>query len=144
MMQPYPFHIGCGIWRNKAWVGSLYEDSSPDSFLGQYSRVFNGVEGNSTFYGLPKVASIQKWHDETPPGFRFCFKFPNMITHQKILRNAELDVEEFFTRLSPLGGKLGPICIQLPPSFHPKKLPTLDQFLKGLSKKPTDSILNAP
>ncbi|HRW67817.1 MAG TPA: DUF72 domain-containing protein, partial [Candidatus Competibacter sp.] len=71
------YHLGCPVWSNRDWVGELFAlTAKPSDFLRQYSAVFDTVEGNSCFYGLPKPETVLRWRDEAAPGFRFCFKFP--------------------------------------------------------------------
>jgi uncharacterized protein YecE (DUF72 family) len=127
------YYLGCPIWANKSWVGELFtSDAKPADYLAQYSSVFNTVEGNSTFYGLPSEASVQKWLKATPDGFRFCFKFPRSVSHERRLENAEAETEAFLERLTPLRERLGPLFLQLPPSFGPDGLDVLDRYLRGL------------
>ena len=63
---------------------------------------------------------------------RFCFKFPRAITHELRLRKAEDAARAFLARLAPLGQRLGPIFVQLPPSFGPDELSVLLSFLDHL------------
>jgi uncharacterized protein YecE (DUF72 family) len=84
------YYLGTPGWATKAWVGRLYPTATRSSeFLERYARVFNTVEGNTTFYALPAPEVVKRWDDQTPPHFRFCFKFPKPITHDKQLVNAE-------------------------------------------------------
>ena len=127
------YFLGCPIWGMKDWVGTLYRRASkPREFLAQYSSVFNTVEGNTTFYHLPKPHIVERWRDDTPADFRFSFKLWRAITHERHLVGAAPETAEFFERLAPLGERLGPFMIQLPPSFGPGKLGDLDRFLKAL------------
>lgn len=57
--------------------------------LADYARYFNCIEGNTTFYALPSVDSVLRWRDMTSDSFRFCFKFPAIISHQAGLRHCE-------------------------------------------------------
>ncbi|MGH2544812.1 MAG: DUF72 domain-containing protein [Ardenticatenaceae bacterium] len=128
------YYLGCPIWANKAWVGELFtSDARPSHFLRQYASVFNTVEGNTTFYGIPTATTVARWRGETLPDFRFCFKFPRIISHEKRLSNAQAETEHFLNVLAPLGERLGPFFLQLPPSFGPEELPALDLYLQGLS-----------
>ncbi|HKK51291.1 MAG TPA: DUF72 domain-containing protein, partial [Myxococcota bacterium] len=46
--------LGMPFWGFAGWQGSLYaRDSRPADHLAQYARVFNAVEGNTTFYATP-------------------------------------------------------------------------------------------
>jgi len=128
-------HLGLPMWGFKDWVGSLYtRDAKPRDFLSQYARVWNAVEGNTTFYSLPDQETVERWSEETPAHFRFCFKLPREITHEKLLAEAELETGRFLGRLEPLGERLGPFMVQLPPSFGPERLAVLDRFLAALPR----------
>jgi uncharacterized protein YecE (DUF72 family) len=71
------YHLGCPVWACKQWQANLYtRRSDRDQWLDQYSQVFNTVEGNSTFYGLPDPKTVERWAHLTHDGFRFALKFP--------------------------------------------------------------------
>ncbi len=127
------YFLGCPIWSFKGWVGNLFRaDARPGDYLRQYASVFDTVEGNTTFYALPPAETVARWLQDTPAGFEFCFKFPRWITHEKGLRQAEPETAEFLARMAPLGERLGPFLLQLPPSFGPDALPTLVAYLDHL------------
>jgi uncharacterized protein YecE (DUF72 family) len=129
------YHLGCPVWSNRDWVGSLFPTGTKSKdFLRLYSASFNTVEGNNCFYGLPKSETVIRWRDESAPSFRFCFKFPRAISHEQRLRNADTETTEFLERLRPLAeaDKLGPSFLQLPPSFSPSDLSVLRDYLAGL------------
>lgn len=123
--------VGCPVWNCPAWVGAVYRGNQRREWLGDYSRMFPTVEGNSTFYALPSRETVQRWADETAPGFRFCFKFPKTVSHLHQLEGCDRQVREFFDRLEILrrSDRLGPSFLQLPPSFSGNKLPRLGRFL---------------
>jgi uncharacterized protein YecE (DUF72 family) len=130
-------YLGCPIWANKAWVGTFFpEGSKQRDFLSLYSRRLNAVEGNTTFYGVPTADTVARWRDETPPGFKFCLKFPRAITHEHRLRGAEADTEAFAARVNLLGERAGASLLQLPPSFSGDDLPTLLGYLDHLPALP--------
>jgi uncharacterized protein YecE (DUF72 family) len=125
--------LGLPFWSFEAWQGGLYaRDSRPADLLRQYARAFNAVEGNTTFYAVPSERTVARWADETPEDFRFCFKLPRTITHDAMLLNAADEARRFLDRLRPLGPRLGPIMIQLPPQFGAAELPRLESFLEKL------------
>lgn len=125
--------LGLPFWGFEGWQGRLYaRDSRPADFLRQYGRVFNAVEGNTSFYATPSERSIERWAAETPDGFRFCFKLPRAITHDALLMDVERQTHAFLDRLRPLRDRLGPIMVQLPPSFGVQALPRLESFLESL------------
>lgn len=123
------------MWGLKAWVGSFFPAGAKQrEFLALYSRRLQTVEGNTTFYATPDVATVGRWRDETPPGFQFCFKFPQSISHYKRLRNVETETAEFLNRLERLGDRCGPAFLQLPPTFGMSSLPLLTAYLQALPK----------
>jgi uncharacterized protein YecE (DUF72 family) len=52
-----------------------------------------------------------------PPEFRFAVKIPKRITHELRLAGAESVLEAFLAEATCLGERLGPLLVQLPPSF---------------------------
>lgn len=127
------YFLGCPMWANRAWQGSLLEPGRRTAdFLSDYARVLNTVEGNTTFYAVPNAEKVRHWRDQTPPSFRFCFKFPKVISHELALLNCEREVASFFEAMAPLGRRLGPFFLQLPPSFC--DLDRLSRFLTVLPK----------
>lgn len=128
-------YLGCPFWGHKPWLGNFYrKNARPREFLQQYSSVFNTVEGNTTFYSLPGRETIERWRDQTPPGFRFSFKFPQSITHQRQLQDVDKETAQFLRRIAPLGGRLGPIMLQFPRALSPQDVGVLWRFLPRLPK----------
>lgn len=127
------YHLGCTVWSLKEWVGTFFtDDARQDDFLRQYASVFNTVEGNTTFYRMPEPATVQKWKEQTPDGFKFCFKFHRSITHYKQLSDTDEDIRAFLGRFSEMHSRLGPFMIQLPPGFSPEQLGRLESTLAML------------
>lgn len=127
------YYLGCPGWGMKSWVGRLFPPGTRHTdFLARYAEVFNTVEGNTTFYALPTPEIVERWRDQVPDTFRFCFKFPRGITHDKLLLDCAPEVATFLDRVSPLGAKLGTLFLQLPPRFGPGELERLRGFLAAL------------
>ena len=125
-------YLGCPMWGYKAWVGKgrLFPPHTPASdFLRLYSRQLNTVEGNTTFYALPSVETVLRWKQETPENFRFCPKISRDISHSGNLVASKRQTQIFIERMRLLGSRLGPIFLQLPPSFSPTQLDELKEFL---------------
>jgi len=124
-------HLGLPMWANPDWRGGLYPPhGGNESWLADYARVFSTVEGNTTFYsGTPREPTVASWARQAPPGFRFCFKLPASLTHERRLADIEADLDLFLESLSPLHDRLGPMMVQLPRDFGPDELPRLDQLL---------------
>ncbi len=121
------------MWANRDWVGRTLPRSLPTGDeLAAYARLCTAVEGNTTFYAVPPAASVERWAEQAPPEFRFVCKLPRTITHDRRLRGVSHLVDEFCTRMEPLGDRLGPTSVQLPPTLGPVDLPVLDGFLRSL------------
>ena len=58
--------------------------------LEAYSRIYNFVEVNSTFYEIPSTNQIEKWRNIVPEDFQFTVRAHRSITHQyKLQRTKE-------------------------------------------------------
>jgi uncharacterized protein YecE (DUF72 family) len=128
------YFLGCPMWAEPSWRGGLWLRHVPaNQSLAHYARLFNTVEGNTTFYSVPSPESVARWAEQTTTDFRFCFKLPRKVTHQARLVGADEEAERFLARLDPLGARLGPFMLQLPPSFGPSRLSDLDRFVNRLA-----------
>ncbi|MDX2228751.1 MAG: DUF72 domain-containing protein [Leptolyngbyaceae cyanobacterium bins.349] len=129
------FWIGCALWGYKDWVGELFPSGSrsPD-FLKLYGERLTAVEGNTTFYSVPDADTIARWAADTPPGFRFCPKFPQQITHRGPLQPKIQLAQQFITQMQGLGDRLGPLFAQLPPRYSPAQFTDLALFLTELAE----------
>ncbi|BAU42555.1 DUF72 domain-containing protein [Leptolyngbya sp. O-77] len=126
------FRIGCAIWAYKDWVGELYPNGSrPADFLRLYGQRFTTVEGNTTFYSTPDEQTVQRWAMDTPAGFHFCPKLPRDVSHQGLLAPRLPAAIAFLDRMAGLGDRLGPMFLQLPPSYSPAQQDDLRAFLEG-------------
>jgi uncharacterized protein YecE (DUF72 family) len=130
------YYLGCPGWGIKSWVGRLFPPGTKHTdFLARYAEVFNTVEGNTTFYALPTADIVARWRDQVPATFRFCFKFPRTITHDKLLVDARPEIDEFLARIAPLGETIGTLFLQLPPRFGIAQLPHLAELLAVLPRE---------
>jgi len=124
--------VGCPIWSFNGWVGNFYpERTKASDYLREYGRRLTTIEGNTTFYAVPAEKSVLQWADATPDTFRFCFKLPKVISHSGTLAGRVAAAEEFIRAMSPLGSRLGPMFLQLPPSYSPRLFDDLRQFLEA-------------
>ena len=134
MVDVVELRVGCAMWAYKAWQGrQLPEKLSREEQLPAYATWCNAVEGNTTFYGLPSAATVASWAEQSPRSFRFMFKLPRTITHERRLRQADAETVEFLQLLAPLGERAETISVQLPGSFGPSDLGALATFVRRFS-----------
>ena len=127
-------HIGTSGWHYNHWRGPFYPAKYPASqMLEFYFQSFDTVEINNSFYRLPKPETFACWRESTPRNFLFSVKASRFITHNKKLKDPQNALENFLPRAEVLGGKLGPILFQLPPSWR-VNLERLEEFLSVLPK----------
>jgi len=87
------------------------------SHLERYARRLPAVEVNSSFYRPHRPQTYERWARNVPESFQFAVKLPREITHVRRLLDATQLLERFLSETGALGGKLGPLLVQLPPSF---------------------------
>lgn len=132
--------LGTSGWSYKEWEEVFYQKGEK-SKLRAYSRIFDTVEIDSTFYRFPSKGMVMGWLRYSPSNFVFTAKLPKVITHDKKLglkENVKADLEAYLELMRPLrlGGKLGCLLIQLPPSYdyNPENLESffniLDPFFR--------------
>jgi uncharacterized protein YecE (DUF72 family) len=124
-------HVGCSGWSYEDWLGPFYPKvAKQKDFLRLYSSVFDSVEIDSSFYRIPNSFMISQWKKNTPDGFLFSPKFPKKITHELKLQNISSTLAFFYKTLAGLGSKLGPLVLQMPPSFkYEKGMRDLENFV---------------
>jgi uncharacterized protein YecE (DUF72 family) len=129
--QAPQLYIGCPIWGNKNWVGTLYPRKTPaGEYLKHYAQQFNTIELNSTHYSLPNSETIDKWRTQASQGFKFCPKIPQDISHKLLPAGKAGDFTKIFAKtMDGLGEYLGMSFMQLSPYFSPREVARLDQYL---------------
>jgi uncharacterized protein YecE (DUF72 family) len=114
--------IGCSGWNYRHWRNGVFYPPRlpPRRWLEYYTRHFDTVEVNATFYRLPEESAVASWVRESPPGFLFAMKMSRYVTHIKRLRDLPPSLELFYSRIRPLveSPKLGPVLWQLPGTFR--------------------------
>jgi uncharacterized protein YecE (DUF72 family) len=124
--------IGTSGFHYKHWKGPFYPQKMPDAaMLDFYTRHFDTVELNNSFYRLPTAAAFECWRNATPENFLFAVKASRFITHNKKLKDPENAIDNLLPRAAHLGQKLGPVLFQLPPKWrvNPERLQSLLQIL---------------
>ena len=129
-----PVYIGLPQWQHSRWPKHWFaEPAARQRGLFYYARQLNTIEGNTTFYSLPDMATVTKWAQDTPADFRFTFKLHQSITHSGALDPHHPAIAEQLALLQPLAGKLALVMVQLPASFAPQQLRQLDLLLAELT-----------
>ncbi len=126
--------VGPPIWANKEWIGKIYPSNAKETnFLYHYARQFNTIELNVTHYQIPSLSTIDRWRESVAgTSFKFCPKWPQIISHDNQLIGCEGLVKEFVKNIGQLDEYLGMTFLQLSPYFGSNKLPVLERFLKQL------------
>ena len=132
--------IGTSGWSYNEWAGVFYPDTKSNK-LSFYSEVYGTAEVDSSFYAFPSKGRVLGWARHTPEKFVFSVKLPQLLTHEKKLdlgKGVEADLVRFLGLLRPLiaSGKLGPVLVQLPPSFSFN--PDYEKLRAFLDKTPED------
>jgi uncharacterized protein YecE (DUF72 family) len=128
--RPPQLFLGLAIWGYEGWRGDLFPVGTPRAdYLSLYSHYFPCVEGNTTFYATPTIATVERWASLTPAGFKFCPKLPKQVSHQGLLRPKLALAQNFFGLMQAWGDRLGPLFLQLPPRYGPLQWDDLQGFL---------------
>ena len=134
-------YLGTSGWSYADWEGSLYPEALPSaSRLAEYVKHFATVEIDSTFYGTPRRSAVEKWREIVPEGFLFAAKFPQEVTHEKNLVDTRSEAETFLHTMQALEDRLGPLLLQLPPSFTVEGMGVLEDFLSTLPQGPRYAV----
>ena len=110
--------IGTSGWDYPHWQEIFYPEDCPKTkWLEYYTRNFDVLELNASFYRLPTAETFGKWRQRSPSGFFWAVKMNRYVTHIRRLKNVAEAMSRFYEVVSFLGDKLGPILIQLPPNL---------------------------
>jgi uncharacterized protein YecE (DUF72 family) len=123
-MRKGSIHIGTSGWSYKHWKGIYYPEGLPATqWLTFYAKQFSISEINTSFYHLPKAATVKGWMEKVPKHFEFCPKMSRYLTQFKKLNDPEEPLEKFFGVFEQMQDRMGPVLIQLPPSlgYQPEK-----------------------
>jgi len=125
--------VGTSGWNYAHWAQGVFypEGLSQGKWLEYYTKFFNCVELNVTFYRLVQKKTFQNWYQRSPKDFSFVAKGSRFITHIKKIRGVKESLNLFIDNVIELKEKLAAILWQFPPSFK-KDLKRLEPFLKLL------------
>jgi len=135
--MPGRLFVGTSGFAYKEWKPEFYPaDLKAADMLSFYSRRFNSVEINNTFYKMPTEKVLAQWREQTPDDFSFTLKAPQRITHFARLKNVDENLDFFLrTAREAMAGRLGMILFQCPPNLKYDK-DLLDSFLALLPGQP--------
>jgi uncharacterized protein YecE (DUF72 family) len=157
--------VGTSSWADPGFVAEWYPPKLPAAeLLPYYAQHFDGVEVNTTSYGVPERRAVQRWADVTPDDFTFDVKLHQAMSRHsaevdslppalrdrvdttprgRVRPSAELDRElagRYLEATKPLAdsGKLSSFLLQLSPAFKPgpHDLDELDDLLDALAPHP--------
>lgn len=110
--------VGTSGWTYDHWHGSFYPpDLAKSRWFDYYAGHFNSVEINATFYRAFQDQTYLKWKARAPLGFGYVLKAPKNITHRKLLRDVEADIQDFCRSAALLGEKFEMILLQAAPGL---------------------------
>jgi uncharacterized protein YecE (DUF72 family) len=113
------WHIGCSGFHYKEWKEEFYQGLASTKWFRFYVNHINALESNVSFYRFPSLSMLQKWYNDSPPGFSFSVKAPRSITHYKKFRECESLLSDFYVVIKEgLQEKAGCVLFQLPPGYH--------------------------
>lgn len=112
-------YLGTSGFSYDQWKHGVFypEGLKNREMLSYYASRFPSVEINYTFRRFPTQKTLETWKAETPETFRFTLKANQRITHWKRLADADEDVRAFLDLARVLGGRLGTILYQCPPTL---------------------------
>jgi uncharacterized protein YecE (DUF72 family) len=133
-MNGSKLYVGTSGWCYDNWVRNFYpEDLNRNKWLEYYSKFFNTVEINNSFYHLARKETFKNWALQTPDDFVFVVKTSRYITHIKKLVDCLEPFKKLLGSALGLGKKLGLFLFQLPPNLK-KNIIRLKDFFKIIPK----------
>lgn len=101
-----------------------------------YSRLFDFVEVNSTFYQMPNLKTVQSWRRQVPPEFEFSVRCNRDVTHKyqfQLAKEAHDTFNKMITICKTLRANV--LHLQTPVAFKPTRenAGLIDSFLSSVS-----------
>ena len=130
------FRIGTG-----GWEYFKIPDIHP---LVAYSKAFNFVEVNSTFYQIPKLEIVKSWRKIVPKGFEFSVRCNKKLTHE-IKFESTSEVFNIFNQMVTICNILDAdfLHFQTPPQFYfnQTNIEKVTNFFSSLKKNNLNFVL---
>jgi uncharacterized protein YecE (DUF72 family) len=103
-----------------------------------YSKAFDFVEVNSTFYKIPSARLVQSWCKLVPPNFEFSVRCNKALTHQQKLQQTP-EAYKILKKMTHICNtlKANILHLQTPPTFKPTKtnVDRIDNFFSSADLK---------
>lgn len=143
--------VGTSGWsypKGKGTWNGIFYPARPKNGLEFYSKVFNTVEVNSTFYRLIDPRTAREWVKITPKDFEFAIKVWQKFTHPEMFKEAtgaeaevtQQDYDNFKRGINPIAEecKLACLLVQFSEWFArtPANQNTLADILKQFKDYP--------
>jgi uncharacterized protein YecE (DUF72 family) len=132
--------VGTSGYSYDDWVGPFYPPGTQNAdYLSFYSKEFNFVELNFSYYKKPDAFMLERMVQKIPDNFLFTIKAHKSMTHE-ISDDLIQEIASFKQGIRPLkeAQKLGAILLQFPYSFHytPQNRKQLDNISTNLEGYP--------
>lgn len=132
------YYLGCSGFYYDHWRGKFYPNELARSkWLPYYTRHFNTLEANNTFYRFPTDKLLSSWYQKTPENFTFTLKANRAITHTRKFHNTQQLTATFYRLARALYDKLLCVLFQLPPFVHKNM-----ELLQTISDQLDSAVLN--
>ncbi|MDH1603576.1 DUF72 domain-containing protein [Empedobacter sp. GD03739] len=128
----FEVYVGCAKW-NKQDLKNFYPPKTKDE-LSYYSKQFNSIELNATYYRSPSKENVETWVNKTPKDFKFFPKIPQSISHYGRLQNVTDKLNQYLDAVALFEEKLGMIFLQMHENFAPKDFEKLENFIQNFPK----------
>lgn len=119
---------------NKKTFPPEYQERSR---LHYYSRLFNSLEINSSFYKTPLGSTFQKWSEDVVEKFIFSVKLSKEVTHHKTLQRDEGIIPGFMEAASRMTKK-GCLLVQFPGKISLEMFTEVENVLDEMSRYNAD------
>jgi uncharacterized protein YecE (DUF72 family) len=103
--------------------------------LEAYSRAFNCVEVNSTFYSIPDMGLVRSWKKRTPEGFHFSVRCHRDLTHRHELRPIDGSFDTYYRMMDICEALDAEILHLLTPAqqeLNDRRLRDISEFLASV------------
>jgi uncharacterized protein YecE (DUF72 family) len=102
----------------------------------RYFENYSLVELNSTFYGYPRMETVEGWREKAPENFEFTVKAHQDISHKAKMRLNETS-QKAFENMKKICKtlKANILLIQTPGSFRPDELGEAEKFFKAVDRE---------